>query len=452
MTASSPTPAPIEPIAYLTVEVKQREFDSRLLIACHLLKAGFTVMVGQQWGMFANADTLPPGVVLFKTVNDIQAENMQLFRRFGHLVAATDEEVLICMTDYCFMTNFGPLAAQNCDLFLAQSDPHKAAIVGRFPELADRIQVTGNARIAGLGPARRGPITAEGEALRREHGRYVLFNTNFGSVNTVWGSIELIADIWARAGVLDRKDPKSVAMFQAMIAWEQRNFDELIQLIDWSAANLTEFKIVVRPHPAERKEFWLDRYAGNPRVLVIPRTPPHPWIMGAELTMHTACTTGLEAALMDHPSLNLVPGERPDFEPLTSHVNPVVRTWQEAAAAAEAFLRSGTGPIADYKDSYRPALDKFFPTHQAGDATRLIADHMGALLRAHGALPDPAYLPKSRKKGYRPYPRIDALKEKITVSGEEMVKALTAANKMVGVPGRVVVEEVDDSLFLLKAK
>ena len=62
----------MEPIAYLTVEVKHRDLEPRLLIASHLVKAGITVVVGQQWAMFPNPSAFPPGIVLFKTVNEIQ--------------------------------------------------------------------------------------------------------------------------------------------------------------------------------------------------------------------------------------------------------------------------------------------------------------------------------------------------------------------------------------------
>ncbi len=83
----------MESIAYLGLEIKQRELESRLLIAARLLKAGVVVFFGQQWSLFSNADALPPGVVLFKTVNGIQAKPMADFRSKGHIVASTDEEV-----------------------------------------------------------------------------------------------------------------------------------------------------------------------------------------------------------------------------------------------------------------------------------------------------------------------------------------------------------------------
>lgn len=449
MTTSSPSFKPVEPIAYLTVEVKQREFESRILIACHLLRAGLPVVVGQQWSLFSNAAALPPGVVLFKTVNDIQARNMAAFREAGHLVAATDEEVLICMDDQCFLMNFGLTAAQNCDLFLAQSEPHRASVAGRFPELAERIRVTGNARIDALSPKRRAALEAEARALRDQHGRYVLFNTNFGSVNSIWGGVDAIAGIWVRAGSLDPNNLASVEMFNSLIAWEQRNFEELLQLILWAVENLPEFKVVIRPHPAERKEFWLEQFSAQPRVVVMPRTPPHPWILGAELTMHTACTTGLEAVLMDHPTLNLVPTPRPDFEPITSRVNPTAKTWQEAAVAAAQFLRQGAGLIVDGKEAYAAALEKYFPDYSKGDSARTIASSLLSLLETRGVVPDPSYLPKGRGNGFQRYKRAPAMKEKMTASAEEFSALIRALGPSAGLTNQVMMQELDDSLFLL---
>ena len=69
--------------------------DFGLLIAFigHLLQAGLTVVVAQQWGLFGNADILPPGIVLFKTVNKLQAKKMVDLYRRGHIVTATEEEL-----------------------------------------------------------------------------------------------------------------------------------------------------------------------------------------------------------------------------------------------------------------------------------------------------------------------------------------------------------------------
>src|SRR3954471_17235748 len=83
-------------IAYLNCELKSRDLDSRLLIAGHLVDAGFTVIIGQQWAIYGNvlAKNAPPGCVLLTTANTNQVALMAGCRSEGHAVLASDQEGL----------------------------------------------------------------------------------------------------------------------------------------------------------------------------------------------------------------------------------------------------------------------------------------------------------------------------------------------------------------------
>lgn len=437
----------MEPIAYLTVEIKHRDLDPRLLIASHLVKAGVSVVVGQQWGIFTNPAAFPPGIALFKTVNEIQARNMSNFRAHGHLVAATDEEVLQCIDDKCFMLAFSPIAAANCDVFLAQSSVHKDTIGKYFPEIVERTEIVGNSRIDLLAPAGRVSFAHEAEELTLKYGPYVLFNTNFGLINSIWEDIGKVADIAARAGVFNPNDPASVAEFKALIDWERENFQQMLPLIDWALQNLKNHRIVIRPHPAERTVFWEEKYA-DPRITVIPRSNPHPWIMAADLVLHTGCTTGLEAELMGKPAVNLAPMVHPAFDRLVNWINPTFKTWQEAAAAIAPFLADGTGPISENRDKYATILEQYLPGHRSGDAAKAIADALLAKLVERGAKPDKDYAMRYRGE-FRVYTRPPVLKDKFTISRAAFEESVRLAHGLTGNPIMPRIETLDESLFLL---
>lgn len=445
-----PEISPIEPIAYLALEVKQRELHSRLQVASHLLRLGYPVVFGQQWSLFANAAALPPGLMVFKTINNIQAQNMARARAAGHLIAATDEEVLICTDDKCFMLGFSPVGAENCDLFLAQSSAHKESVLRTYPGFRGQIEVTGNPRIDLMSAGQKSAFEAKGAALRKEHGPYLLFNTNFSSINTMWGSLQRIAEICIKIGQLDPNDPKSVAEFHALIAWEQKNHAELTQLMSWAVQNCPNHKIVIRPHPTERKEYWEEQAAGNPRVLVVPRSDPHPWIMGADLVMHTSCTTGLEATLLNKPVINLYPSERPDFVPILGRINPTFATWQDAAAAAKTFLETGGGPVVANKEAFAATLAEYYPGYKDGAAARAVSEKLAGLLSTRGAPPKAGYVLQMRSPGFQTYQRSPELKDKFTVSAEEVAAAIRAEASLTGLSGQLHIKQLDDSLFFLQ--
>lgn len=438
----------MEPIAYLTVEVKHRDLDPRLLVASHLVKAGVSVVVGQQWGIFPNASVLPPGIVLFKTVNEIQAMNMAVFRAHGHLVAATDEEVLQCIDDKCFMLAFSPIAVANCDLFLAQSPAHKGAIERSYPDMAGRVEVAGNSRIDLLAPAGRESFAREAEELRQAHGPFVLFNTNFGSINSIWGDIQKVMGIAAAAGAFNPNDPAGVAEMNALLQWEQKNFEALVPLIDWTVREATSHRVVIRPHPGERAAYWEQRYGDNSRVTIIPRSSPHPWIMASDLVVHTGCTTGLEAALMDKPVVNLMPSRHPTFDRIVNWANPTFGAAAEAAAAMRAFLDSGGGPISAGKEKFTVILEQYLPGYRSGDAAKAIADCLKAKLVQHGAQPGGGYSLRYRGEFLevvRPGVTID----KFAMGLDEFTRSVRAAHALTGIGGLPKIQILDESLFLL---
>jgi surface carbohydrate biosynthesis protein len=439
----------MEPIAYLTVEVKHRELESRILIASKLLQAGYAVVLGQQWSVFNNADTLPPGVILFKTVNDIQARNMANFRKHGHLVAATDEEVLICVEDICFMLAFGPIAAQNCDLFLAQSVDHQTAIERKFPALAGKTRVVGNPRVDLLAPAGRLSFANEAHELKKAHGPYILFNTNYGSLNSIWKSLEQVTQIAAQAGAFNPNDPNSVREFHAMIEWERRNRDEMLPMMHWTAQNLTTHNIVIRPHPAELAEFWINEFGKYPQVRIIPRSNPHPWIMAAEAIVHTGCTTGLEAKLLDKTAVNIMPSQHPVFDRMVNHINPTFAKWQDAAAALQRYVSQKDGPLVESSAAHSQVLEGYLPGYKSGNAATEIANGLIGLLQSHGARPQKSYHLRTRNNRYNFMQRHATQKDKFSAMADEIAAGFDSLGSLAGPTGNVSLSVIDDSLFLL---
>ena len=84
----------INPIVYVLVERTERELDSKLLTALCLLKRGFHVMLGFQWALAENRDCLPTGIFFFKGMNNLYNQWMAKVRQFGHIVIASEEELL----------------------------------------------------------------------------------------------------------------------------------------------------------------------------------------------------------------------------------------------------------------------------------------------------------------------------------------------------------------------
>ena len=316
---------------YLPCEIKTRELDSRV----ELLKAlpGCTVVIGQQWDLFANAQNLPTGVILFKTVNRIQGANMAAWKAAGHKVAALDEESLIADGPTALVSAVSRLAMKNCDLFLAHSQGQGDAIKSVFH---CPLEIVGNQR---LDLCRGDSFKAEGDEIRAKHGKFILINTNYGIINSHWGGYKGAENIAKQAGMMDteaqRKD------FHAGALWEIENIKQIYEVIRGAP-----YKVILSPHPGENADHW----RAIPGIEVVTGTNPLPWLYGAEILIHTGCTTGLEAALMGKDSIN-IEVSKPPIGQIIDKINPTV-------ASADAALQLIDKPI-EMAEYTRLASDMF---------------------------------------------------------------------------------------------
>jgi surface carbohydrate biosynthesis protein len=275
------TPAPNR-LAYLLCELKARDFAARLMIAEELLKRRCPVVVGQRWSIAFNARFAPRGCYLFPTSNAIQAATMEGVAAAGHLIAAADEEAL-ALAGEAVLLNVAP-ATLDRSVFLTHSTDQHETLRAKYPK-AD-LRLTGSARVDLLRREATGAGKGEG---------YVLFNTNFPMTNGLWGDREAAAAPLRQVGLTD---------IDERFAFEEARKTALIPVIE-KALRLLTVPVVIRPHPAESPTMWRDLAQGHPHARVVVGESPGPWIAGARIVVHADCTTGLEAALMGKPVLNI---------------------------------------------------------------------------------------------------------------------------------------------------
>ena len=390
-------------VAYLCCELKSRDLESRLLIATHLLNAGIAVVVGQVWALVGNAQNKKnlPGCYLFTTANDAQAKGMAWASEAGHLVAASDEEAFPLVDS---LINVSPEAIERCHCLLVDSKDHLDRLKAASPEHSSKFRMTGSPRAEAIQTASLEPASTN---------PYFLFNTGFGLINSLWGDVNQALNVLRSATTISKEE----ALLRVKV--EQYGLESFKALI---RAIAPQYRVVVRPHPSERAQFWRDDF---PEVEVVEGSASLPWIKGAKAVVHANSTTGLEAAMLGVPTINYDPipewGER--F--LMSKVNHSVRTPQEVASTLSALLSGDEIP------SYRDAAYSHFPGSGARNTAEVIREMIGR------ALPLPSIFPWS------PVERTEGQKAKLSVNVGE-VKAILKGQDV-----HSSIYELDDSVFLL---
>ena len=390
-------------VAYLCCELKGRDLESRLLIASHLLGKGYSAVVGQVWALVANAKAHRnlPGCYLFCTSNQAQAKAMSWVADGNHVVVGSDEEALPLVDP---LINVSENALQICNTFLVDSDEHMTMLAGAFPQYTAKFAVTGSPRLEAI-------KTADIELIGGPP--YVLFNTGFGIVNSLWGD--------ASAALKALRSGADITVEEARIRLEVERsglgaFKALIR------ATAPLYRVVIRPHPSERAQMWRDEF---PEVEVVEGSASLPWIKSAKLVVHANSTTGLEAALLNIPALNYDPipawGER--F--VLKRFNHTVHTPQDAADVISVQITPNAprrqGPLAH--------------TPLPADGAAKTAQALITLMTDGQVLPD-AF-------PWSPMDRAESHKIKFSAHLGEVSDFLERRGT------RCAVRELDDSVFLL---
>lgn len=416
-------------IAYIGCELKSRDLDARLYLAAHLLQHGITVIVGQQWAIWKNANTMPRGCVLLGTANAVQARKAMELKRLGHAVAVSDEEAMALVAPEHILANVEREALAACNAFMANGEVQADAIARAFPDLAEKIVVTGSPRADLL--TMPGLYQDEVAAIRSDVGPFILFNSNFAMANCLMGNVHH----------LKPEEAKARGIRFEFLPWEMENVRQMHALIRWCHDHMTDHAIVIRPHPAEVLEPWRAEFGSYPRVSILTGTAPVPWIMASDIVVHTNCTTGLEAALLGKPAINISPDPNAELHEafVMKHVNVTV----PSASAAASYISSGawraepvypTGIVGQILSGVR--------SRWAGNA---VASLISKILASATDTADHSDL------NLRRIERHDFQRSKFTVTVQEAFKRLQCISA--ALPDiDVTMKELDDSLFLLTPK
>ncbi len=260
---------------YLPVKNLARELDGKLLLALVARERGWRPVIGHKAAIRGHRSILPPGIYLAHHARGSVPGFFERFGRFGHQSVVADEEALVRQTDDLFLMKHEKGALDRVSLLLAwgEDDAELWRKSGRIER--ERIVATGNPRIDMLRRDLRAFHQPEIDSIRERFGDYVLLNTNFATVNhyVPWSSTLKLAKSVTDERIIDKTS--------AFLNHKQALFERFLLLVPKIAQAIAPLRLVVRPHPSERHEPWLDAISKSPNASVVFEGSVVPWIAGA---------------------------------------------------------------------------------------------------------------------------------------------------------------------------
>ncbi len=300
-----------KPPFLIPVENQVRELDAKLLLACFAADRGHPSYIGYKAAIDGHINSFPRGTYFAKSVTERSVKILRIAHMLGHRNVAWDEEALVHYPpEIYYKRRLSADALVETDQLLAWGQDNKTLFEDHYGFPGTPIKVVGNPRIDLLRPEFQPFYDDEVSALRERFGDYILFNTNFGSVNGFYPELNVCyenADApdgleLGRSAIGLSRD-YALAMFE----FRKNNFETMKDLVSNVARSFPDKTIVLRPHPAENRDVWREHVAAFDNVEVNAEGNVVPWLLAASVLIHNACTTAIESYILDRPVVAYVP-------------------------------------------------------------------------------------------------------------------------------------------------
>jgi surface carbohydrate biosynthesis protein len=344
----------------LLIEIVERELPASVLVGAELASRGHNVWLIEKGRFRKSPASFPPSLVVEKGLSKGCLQRFRSIRGAGHMLAVMCQEGFIYRSgeDY-IKRRVDAETVKNVDYLFLWGERQKKDLES-FLGSVRGFRVTGNPRLDLLHSRFRNSWDAETEEIHCRHGNFVLFTSRFSAVNHFRRSLDQ---------TLDRRKVQYTAGAEETVGERleirQRLFVEYMNTIEEIASSLSRLRFVVRPHPVENIEVWKARFQGLGNVEICSEGVANPWLSAARCVVHNACTTGIEAYLLDKPVIEYYPASiaRLEFDPIlpgqvtgTCESRESLAKWIEANASAEACIQRNASTeqlIAYHLQNYR---------------------------------------------------------------------------------------------------
>ena len=300
----------LKPRIYFLIEVKKREFESRIYFATKAASLGFSVVIAKKSAIFDRRKNLQRGLIIFKSIGPNNIKAMIEYKKLGYTIGTIDEEGMMFFSEkhYCASRSIKNLKL--VDIFFCWGKKEYSAIINNYPEFKNKIFITGNQRIDILKNKVNQKYLKRAKMIKKEHGNFILFTTMFTLANSKMAESKdinrsnivnaLIKKGWS-------EDSDYVRIMKDYIQFQKENIKLSINFIKQFPINFPNKKMIIRPHPNEKTELWFELAKNLKNVNVIfDDESTCPWIKASNFLITSNCTTSVESFMLGKKSINFV--------------------------------------------------------------------------------------------------------------------------------------------------
>ena len=327
----------------LPVEIQVREMDAKILLASVAAERGYPVILGSRAFVHFQAASVPRGVYLAKSMRRMSIRMFRILRTLGHDIVAWDEEALLRPPDEeYYRWRLSPVTMRDIAHLLAWGDDDARVLRDYSGYSGAPIHVTGNPRIDLMRPEVREYYRPDVDMIRARFGDFVLINTNFNGVNHFFAELSQFKSA-AEAPRTAAVHPFEAGKGRHKLALFQ-HFQAMVPRL---CAAVADRLVVLRPHPAENHAPWLAVAQSCPNLHVVNEGNVIPWLLASQALVANSCTTMVESAILDVPTVNFEPVTSAEYDyQLPNSLSRSAVSIDDVCDLVVAMVRGAVGPLA----------------------------------------------------------------------------------------------------------
>ena len=275
---------------YLPIEIFNREFESKLLIAMESASRGIKVYLGRL-KPYLMRDFFVPGIILHKSItpSKFRLAELKYYKKKNFIVTSLDEEVGLVNEnpEKYLKLRYSEESINFIDRVFAWGKYDYDNLSKKFPKYKKRFILSGNPRLDFW----RKDFDFFYKQKNLEYKNYILFSLNYRllSKNEFLERSKFLKETnYVNRGLtINNLNKINKDSFRI-----HNEFSKLIEALS-KKTNLT---IIVRPHPVDKLENY-DHLKKFNNVKVINKGSISGWIHNAKIVVHSSCAGGLEASI-----------------------------------------------------------------------------------------------------------------------------------------------------------
>lgn len=288
---------------YIPIEIKKRDYLSRLLIAYFASEKGYKVYIGSKNQIDRFVKYSKPGIYLGLVTTATYTKFYSFLKKKKFKIFVIDEEGLITFDDNMYLNlKVSSKTLENIEKLFTWGEEHKKIISKKFPYFKNKIISSGTPRFDLFLPKYRKIFEKNVKEIKRNFKDFTLICGSFSFVNHFTKDLNYLKVLKSQNVIKNSDDEKK---FLKYCKYNKQSFENFISLTIALSKKFKNHNFVYRPHPAENIDIYRENFKNYKNIIINNNHTLIEWIIASKCIIHSYCTSSIEALLVDRARFGL---------------------------------------------------------------------------------------------------------------------------------------------------